>query len=173
MLSNGLKYFQFWVRFCWVISIFFLSPGYHILGRVNLPRVSYCAESISPGYHTRASYLLKFVLKSLRGIIPQGVNIKSTQTWLTGVWYPAHWGQEQLFFGPKPITQAVVVLHPWNLYFWILHRWMRVWCEEKNFNILMRTEKSMLKRWKNMYSLSLLYLSSWRKKDIFKKGTQC
>ena len=46
-----------------------ISPGM-IPQRVNLPGVSYCAESISPGYHTPVSHLLKFVLKSPRGKIP-------------------------------------------------------------------------------------------------------
>ena len=35
----------------------------------------------------------------------------------------------QLNFGPRPITQAVVVLHQLNLYFWILHRFTHKWCK--------------------------------------------
>ena len=50
-----------------------------ILRRVNLPGVSYCAEPISLGYHTPASHLLKLVLKSPRGMIPQQVSAKSSQ----------------------------------------------------------------------------------------------
>ena len=49
---------------------------------------------------------------------------------------------------------------------------MHKWCEEKNFKILMSTKKSMLKSCKKMCLLSPLYLSSWMKKDNFKKGTQ-
>ena len=47
---------------------FYESPWGIILWGVNLPGVSYCAKSISPGYHT------------------PGVNRKSTKTWLTGVY---------------------------------------------------------------------------------------
>ena len=43
----------------------------------------------------------------------------------------ANWGHVQLNFGPRPITQAVLVLHQLNLYFWILHRVMHKWCEKK------------------------------------------
>ena len=63
---------------------------------------------------------------------------------------PPHWGHVQLNFSPRPITQAVVVLHQLNLYFWILHRFTNKWCEEKNFEILMSTEKSMIEGCKNM-----------------------
>ena len=45
-LSKGLKYFWFWLRFRWVIRIF----------RKNFHGVSYCAESISPGYATPGSH---------------------------------------------------------------------------------------------------------------------
>ena len=45
-LTNGLKYFRFWLSFCRVIWIF-----------LNLPGVWYCAESISPGYHTPESQM--------------------------------------------------------------------------------------------------------------------
>ena len=51
-LTNGLKYFRFWLRFRRVIRIF---RGI-ILCRVNLPAVSYCKESISPQYHTQQSH---------------------------------------------------------------------------------------------------------------------
>ena len=60
-------------------------PGYHtvqsqsprgiILRRVNLPGASYCAESISPGYDTPSSHVLKFLLKCPRGMIPRRVNL--------------------------------------------------------------------------------------------------
>ena len=45
-MSNGLKYVRILSRFCRFIRIF----------RRNLPGVSYCAESISPGYHTPGSH---------------------------------------------------------------------------------------------------------------------
>ena len=45
-LTNGLNYFRFWWSFRRVIQIF-----------VNLPGVWYCAESISPGYHTLVSQM--------------------------------------------------------------------------------------------------------------------
>ena len=41
-LSNGLKYFRVWLRFCRVIRVF----------RDWLRAVSYCAESVSPKYDT-------------------------------------------------------------------------------------------------------------------------
>ena len=49
---------------------------------------------------------------------------------------------------------------------------MHKWCKVNNFTILMSTKKSMLKSCKKMCLLSPLYLSSWMKKDNFKKGTQ-
>ena len=63
-LNNGLKQFRFWLSFHWVIRIF-----------MNLPGVSYWAESNSPGYHTAQS-------QSPRGVILRRVN-------LPGVWYCA------------------------------------------------------------------------------------
>ena len=45
-LRNGFKYFKFWLRFRWDIQIF----------HKNIPSVSYCAESISPGDHTAHSH---------------------------------------------------------------------------------------------------------------------
>ena len=84
----------------------------------------------------------------------------------------AHRGQVQLFSSPRPITQAVVVLNQYNLYFWNLHCCMDKWCEEKNFQILMSLEKSMPNSRKNMYLLSyLLYICLHeRRKTFSRKG---
>ena len=78
----------------------------------------------------------------------------------------------QLFSGPGPITQAVVVLNQYNLYFWNLHCCMDKWCEEKNLQILMSLEKSMPNSRKNMYLLSyLLYICLHeRRKTFSRKG---
>ena len=78
----------------------------------------------------------------------------------------------QLFSGPGPITQAVVVLNQYNLYFWNLHCCMDKWCEEKNFQILMSLEKSMPNSRKNMYLLSyLLFICLHeRRKTFSRKG---
>ena len=51
-LTYGLKYFQFWLSFRWDILIL-----------LNLPWVWYCAEYISPGYHTPASHFSRSYLK--------------------------------------------------------------------------------------------------------------
>ena len=59
-LTNGLKYVRFWSDFAELFK-FLESPW-----PVNLPGVSYCAESISPGYHTALS-------QSSYGIIPRRV----------------------------------------------------------------------------------------------------
>ena len=45
-LTNTLKLFRFWLRFCWVIQIF-----------ITLPGVRYLGKTISTGYHTPASHL--------------------------------------------------------------------------------------------------------------------
>ena len=48
-VTNRLKYFRFWLRFCQVIRIF----------RKHLPEVSYCAESLmTPG--SRQPFLITF-----------------------------------------------------------------------------------------------------------------
>ena len=47
---------------------------------------------------------------------------------------PAHWGQLQLYFGPRPIIQALVVLYQWNCYFLNLHSFVQIWCEKKIVN---------------------------------------
>ena len=73
--DQWVKIFSILVKFSLSYSNFSESPRGMILRRVNLPGVSYCAESISPGYHTPASHLLKFVLKSPRGMIPRRVNL--------------------------------------------------------------------------------------------------
>ena len=68
--SLGHRNVQIWLSFCWVIRIFMIN----IPRGVNLPGVSYCAESISPGYHTPASNFLRFVMKSPKGL-PWWVNL--------------------------------------------------------------------------------------------------
>ena len=60
LLTNGLKYFWFWLRIRWVIRI--LSP------KIGPPGVSYPGESDSPWYHTPIS-------QSPQGIIPRQVNL--------------------------------------------------------------------------------------------------
>ena len=70
-LTNGLKYVRFWSDFAELFKLFGISlasqsPWGIILRGVHLPRVSYCAESISPGYHTALS-------QSSYGIIPRRV----------------------------------------------------------------------------------------------------
>ena len=66
---TGSNIFEFGSVFAELFK-FYESPLGMILRRGNLPGVSYCAESITLGYHTLVSHLLKFVLKSPRGIIP-------------------------------------------------------------------------------------------------------
>ena len=63
-LTNGLKYFRFWLRFRWDIRIF-----------MNLRAVSYCAESVCPRYDTAQG-------PSLCSVILRRVNIPA-------VWYCA------------------------------------------------------------------------------------
>ena len=74
-LTNRLKYFRFWLK---VIQIFLFSPQYYttdsqshlsiIMPRVNLPAVSYYAESIS----------FSIILRGVMGLFSTGILFKGT-----------------------------------------------------------------------------------------------
>ena len=96
-LTNGLNYFRFWLRFRRVIRIFLGI----ILCRVNLSAVSYCAESISPQYHTAGSQYPRSII--LRGVYNEpGHFLKLLHRPLTGQCHKNKCGflfyQKQLYF---------------------------------------------------------------------------
>ena len=80
---NGLKYFWFGLRFRRVNRFFRknLPRGYHtgtalrgiIQHWVNLPGVSYWAETISPGYHTAQSQYPRGIIHTAQSQYPRGI----------------------------------------------------------------------------------------------------
>ena len=90
-LTNVINDFRFWLSFCWVIQIFLNLPGLSFSFESFSPGKSYCAESISLGYLTPASHLLKYVLKSPQvryPAIPSPRGIILCRINLPGVSYP-------------------------------------------------------------------------------------
>ena len=125
-------------------SLGYLTP-WRLTRRGIRPRGDWLAGVSNPGEIYSLGYQTPGRLTH-RGIRPQG-------DWLTGVSDPANWGQVQLFFGPRPITQAVVVWCQCNLYFWNLHSFLHKWCENKLSN--------PHEYWENMFkSCDILYLLS-------------
>ena len=62
-LINGLNYFRFWLRFCWVIRT--------LVSTKWLAGVSYPGEINSPGYHILANPILKLKIRITRWILNQ------------------------------------------------------------------------------------------------------
>ena len=94
--EQWVKIFLILVKFSLSYSNFYESPRGIILGRIKLPRVSYCAESISPGCHTAQS-------QSPRGMILRRVN-------LPGVWYCAE--------SISPGYHTALSQSPWGIIPW-------------------------------------------------------
>ena len=71
----GLKYFRFWLGFCWVIRIFMNLPGYHT-AQSQSPRVPDSARNQSPRGIIPRQVIGKNLCLNLPGvIIPQGVSL--------------------------------------------------------------------------------------------------
>ena len=73
--DQWVKIFSILFKISRSYSNFSESPLGMIPLRVNLPGVSYCAESISPGSHTALSHATNFFLKSPRGIMLRWVSL--------------------------------------------------------------------------------------------------
>ena len=89
--DQWVKTFSILVKFSLSYLNFYESPWGFILCRVNLPGVSNCAESISPGYDTPAIHVFKFLLKveTFQGWVNLPEVSYCTESISPGVSYPA------------------------------------------------------------------------------------
>ena len=91
------------------------SPRGMILRRVNLPRVSYPSESISPGYHTPASHVTFWILIKgtvQRGFLPFFHNLSLPGPLSNGLTYFRFWWPRQVQMMKKKLDVENLLI--WN-----------------------------------------------------------